>query len=99
MKRKSKTKLFVEFRGVKYEIRTDTKHKKGSCGAGYCLAPFVDKPVISIDRREMEKASALEVMIHEALHACFWDMDEEAIEEAGKDIATFLTKMGVKARS
>jgi hypothetical protein len=32
----------------------------------------------------------MEVVIHETLHACFWDMDEEAIDDAGKALAELL---------
>ena len=39
----------------------------------------------------------LEVHIHEALHACCWDLSEDAVTETARDIARFLTRLGVKA--
>ena len=41
-----------------------------------------------------ELPNELEVLIHEALHACYWDLGEEAIEQGARDIAGFLTKLG-----
>lgn len=38
----------------------------------------------------------MEVFIHEALHASYWDLDEEAINEAGRDIARMLYRLGYR---
>jgi hypothetical protein len=38
----------------------------------------------------------LEVIIHELLHAALWDIDEEAISEAARDIARILWKLGFR---
>ena len=38
----------------------------------------------------------LEVIIHELLHICFWDLDESAIEESASDIARVLTRLGYR---
>lgn len=38
----------------------------------------------------------LDVLIHEILHACFWDVREEGIEEAASDIARVLWKVGYR---
>lgn len=38
----------------------------------------------------------LDLLIHEMLHACFWDMSEETISESGTDIAKSLWKIGYR---
>ncbi len=45
------------------------------------------------------KTRGLEQMtaaIHEGLHACFWDIDEESIEPSAEDIAKFLWRLGYR---
>ncbi len=36
----------------------------------------------------------LDVLIHEMLHACFWDVSEEGIEQSASDIARALWRFG-----
>lgn len=64
-----------------------------SLSGGLCDNPgFPDKELtVPI---EGEEKYDLDVLIHESLHACFWDMDEEAITESATDIANFLWKLG-----
>ncbi len=38
----------------------------------------------------------LETTIHESLHACYWDLDENAIDEGTKSIMGLFKKMGMK---
>jgi len=38
----------------------------------------------------------LEVLIHEMLHACYWDLDEEAIDITARDIARVLFRLGYR---
>ena len=38
----------------------------------------------------------LEMFLHEPLHACLWDLDEEAVEETARDMARFLWRMGYR---
>lgn len=38
----------------------------------------------------------LDVLIHEMLHACFWDVREEGIGEASTDVARVLWKVGYR---
>lgn len=38
----------------------------------------------------------LDVLIHEMLHACFWDVREEGVSEAAEDIAHCLWKIGYR---
>lgn len=46
--------------------------------------------------RNLKGRDRLEVLIHEALHAAYWDLDEEAIDEAGIDISKMLWKLGYR---
>jgi len=39
----------------------------------------------------------LEIYIHEMLHANYWDLEEEAVEEGAKHIASALWKIGYRA--
>jgi hypothetical protein len=36
----------------------------------------------------------LDVLIHEMLHACFWDVSEEGIEQSASDVARSLWRLG-----
>jgi hypothetical protein len=38
----------------------------------------------------------LNTLIHEPLHACLWDLDEDAVRETADDISAFLWKMGYR---
>lgn len=40
----------------------------------------------------------LEIEIHESLHACLWDISEEAIEETARDVSRFLWRIGYVKR-
>lgn len=49
---------------------------------------------IRISTRIKSKPEILEVVLHECLHGCFWDLEEAAIDQAAKDIAKVLRKLG-----
>lgn len=89
--------LKTKIRGREYTV--SISRLKGRT-AGEAGKPSHKNPRIRLDRAMFEKPhlipDLLEVAIHEALHACFWDIDEEGIFEAGRDIARFLKKIGVK---
>jgi hypothetical protein len=51
---------------------------------------------IRISTRLTRGEEILEVLLHEFLHGCFWDMDEEAITQAAKDMARALYKCGAR---
>ena len=38
---------------------------------------------------------AVEILLHELIHAACWHLDEEFVDQAAKDFATALSKMGV----
>lgn len=60
---------------------------------GLCDPPWKKRPRISI-RPHTRDDYLLETLIHEALHAAFWDMDERAVTEAARDIRKLLWGLG-----
>lgn len=62
---------------------------------GHCNGPSVSGKRIAVCSSIRSPQTLLENLIHEMLHACFWDMDEEAIEETGEAIARTLIRLGV----
>lgn len=47
-------------------------------------------------RASLRGERRLEVVIHELLHGCHWDLDEAAIEETAEDIARVLYRLGYR---
>lgn len=47
-------------------------------------------------RRSLAGERELDVLIHEMLHACHWDLDEQAITETASDLARVLTRLGYR---
>ena len=45
-------------------------------------------------KKGLRGVQLLEVLVHEALHACFPELSEEAVERAGHDISTFVHRHG-----
>jgi hypothetical protein len=62
---------------------------------GLCTDPAFAKREIKIHKK-LKGAKELEIIIHEMLHACFWDIDEKVIKEVGGDISKALWKMGYR---
>jgi len=62
---------------------------------GKCDPPFVKNKKIIINP-DTKGEKLLETYIHEMLHGCFWDMDEEAIYESSRDIARALWRLGYR---
>ena len=56
---------------------------------GLCDAPDRRSKKIKINK-QLSGRIKLEIIIHEALHACAWDLDEEAVSETAKDISRLL---------
>jgi len=51
---------------------------------------------IRISPRMRKQSEILEVFLHECLHGCFWDLDEEVIDTAAYDISKALYKLGAR---
>lgn len=47
-------------------------------------------------RKSLRGERQLEVIIHEVLHGCHWDLDEVAITETAKDLARVLWRLGYR---
>jgi hypothetical protein len=62
---------------------------------GSCDSPYSRNKKIRI-WKGLKDEEKLEVLIHEMLHAAFWQIDEHYIAEAAKDIAKILWKLGYK---
>lgn len=62
---------------------------------GKCDSPLSRNKEIVIDER-LEGEEKLEVLIHEMLHAAFWNIDEEYIDKSAKDISHVLWRLGYK---
>ena len=64
---------------------------------GVCDPPTAKNRKIEIST-EIKGKKELEVLLHEALHACHWDLDEEAVYESANDIANMLWKCGFRKK-
>lgn len=88
-------KRFHEFRGVRYEV----KYPKRMKVSGDVQPPDTPGTPVMRIKGSLEGALRLDTEIHEALHACLWDLDEEAILEIAGDIAAFLYSSGYRIRN
>ena len=80
-----------KFNKVKYAIDTD------KCDA-ICEPPANSLPTIffplGIDRTK----ASLERVLHEAIHACDFDMPENKVDMIAKDMANFLWRLGYRLK-
>ena len=77
--------------GVDYVVRfAHLKTHRGDCSR-----PDSKRPEIRI-KAGMSQAETLEVICHEFLHAAFWCLAEESIDESAASLAALLRKMGYK---
>lgn len=83
------------FRAKRYKIEELPASKLKDCG-GECDAPNKKHKSIRLRKRLSSPKVELENWLHETLHACLWDLDEEAIEETAEDISRFLWKLGYR---
>jgi len=60
---------------------------------GWCRANCKPKIAVAYSLNGQEE---LEIFIHEMLHGCFWDMDEEAITDTADGIAKALWRIGYR---
>jgi hypothetical protein len=83
----------VSLRGKRYKIQKTGKISSNLWA--YCTDPKFTNRLIKI-HKILENYEELETLIHEMLHACFWDLDEEVISEVGRDLSKALWKMGYR---
>lgn len=62
---------------------------------GDCSNPFLPGRIIRY-HVGLKGRVRLDVLIHEMLHGCFWDVNEHGIEEAATDIARILWRFGFR---
>lgn len=68
-----------------FEVKPD--HDLGTCDHPKTKQKFLMIP----NGEQLEDLSAT---IHEGLHACFWDIEEDAVDDASQDIARLLWRLG-----
>src|SRR5688572_540621 len=69
------------------------KDDKGKEILGSCDEPTGRSKQIRV-RKGLNEKEELEVLIHEALHACDWHKDEDWVHRSGHDIAEFIYAQG-----
>jgi hypothetical protein len=65
---------------------------------GDCDPPDTPNPKIRIDNGIRRNRDRMMAVIHEVLHACQWDLSEEAVAEISRDMANVLHKLGARIR-
>jgi hypothetical protein len=83
----------VTVRGRRYRLAFENLRKKNCLG--YCDSPTEVGKEILIDKNLSGKLR-LDTIIHELLHALYWDLSEESIEEAATDVAAVLWRLGYR---
>lgn len=78
------------FRGKRYRI----KWSKAD-GLGSCEHPKTKNKTITLNP-ELKGNELIRVAIDEAIHACFWEYDNDVVGEASSSIAKFLDDLGIK---
>ena len=85
------------FKGKKYKIKFVPNSIMAKTNADAdCDHPNSKHKVIRLVKNGLSEKRALEIAIHEAIHACFWLLDDEGVETASEDIASFLWRMGYR---
>ena len=62
---------------------------------GECDAPTLRGKQIRI-RDGIQDVRLLDVLIHEFLHAAFWHLSEESVEQTASELANFLWRLGYR---
>ena len=83
----------VLIRGVEYTIKRANRSQIAQRRPADCDAPTAKSPTIQLVRGLCGQR-LLNYTIHEALHACLWDLDEEAVRETAETISEILCKDG-----
>ena len=93
--------MFVTFRGKRWEVQwvsppTLKSHPSGVLADGTCDSPVVKNKKILFRDNFNRSRRELDTFIHEALHACAWDLNEDAVSQTATDIAKFLWRLGYR---
>lgn len=76
-----------KFRGKNFSILRAETDAGGECTDPNGYPRKMTIPIEGASRYD------LEVIIHEALHACLWDLDEEAVGEIAHDTSELLWRL------
>jgi len=87
-------KHFVLRDGVLWRYQRTSKGLKNT-EDGDCDGPHIDDRLIRI-RARIRGVRLLESFIHEMLHGCLWDLDDEAIHETAEVLAKNLDLLGYR---
>ena len=81
----------VRIRGKQWTV----KRERLSSARGICDHPEEPGRTIRI-AKSLKDAEELEVLLHEMLHAAFWDLDEGVVETVSEDLSAALWRMGYR---
>jgi hypothetical protein len=89
MPRRTNLPKYHYFNGKKYQL----KWRKPYNGMGLCTAPTAnaEERVITVDPN-LSDAEFVETVIHEAIHAEQWYLDEDTVERIAENITQLLLK-------
>lgn len=83
----------IRLRGKNYRLLRSNFPKDDDWGR--CDPPTKRNKAVRINRLA-EGRQELYALLHEMMHGCFWDYDEDAIEEASVDISGVLFDLGFR---
>ena len=78
------------FRNRKYRIKWSEDD-----GLGSCEHPKTKRKTITLNPT-LSGNELIRVAVDEAIHACFWDLDNESVGEASESIAKLLDSLNIK---
>ena len=82
------------FRGVEYRIAW--RKPRIRAAGGTCDPPNKKNCTIEV-WPELDGLNLLRVLIDEGIHACHWDLDNEAVDQTSTCIANFLWRCGYRS--
>ena len=85
----------ITLRNKRYRVVFATYLGESNSCNGLCSSPYESHKKIYF-RKSLREQERLRIFIHEMLHACFWEFDEEAIDHGSADCAKALWKFGYR---
>ena len=83
----------VELRGKRWKLEVIEYLQDGSCGSIDPSDAPQKRILVALNQTPLD---LLDTVIHECLHACVPDLDEDAVTQTATDIAKVLNRMGCK---
>jgi hypothetical protein len=84
--------LTLTLRGRRWRLE---RHRPDRRTRGDCDPPASPRKLVRIAAR-LGGRDELETLIHEMMHACHWDLCEDAVQETAADIAAALHRIGYR---